>query len=333
MPKDSAVESIKTKFVASGGPAMKNVRKMLLQKFPDESLTSQAMRYLSRVTLHTAQPVFPALLSMGYEAVGGTDEKAVPFGEGILLVSFAADLHDDVIDQSTAKGKKQTILGKFGTATTILAGDMLLSMGMERFTEAARDLPKPKFELMIKWVSEAVLEICRAEALQLQLKNNAKVAPSQYLEVIKLKSVVPELCIKLGAFLGTDLLEEVERIGRFGRLYGINSVIVEEFADLLNIQEFVNRAKNECLPLPMIYASQNQDLFGEFQTLLASDITRKIHGKIVNLVLESEEVNELQKLLTKNALDGQNVIPENIKGKIRAELENLLLVPLKFFES
>lgn len=312
---------------------MKNVRNLLLEKFPDDTLTSQALRYLSKVTLRNAQPVFPALISMGYEAVGGTDQKSIPFGEAILLISFSADLHDDVIDQSTVKGKKQTVFGKFGAPTAILAGDILISLGIQQFTEVAKDLPKQKFELMMKWISDAVLEICRAEALQLQLKNAATITPVQYLEVIRLKSVVPELCIKIGAFLGTDRMENVEGLGRFGRLYGINSVIIEEFADLLTIQELVSRTKNECLPLPMIYANQNGKLNAEFKTLLSSEVTRKSHRQIVNLTLESKEVSELHNVLTKNALDGQKVLAKNAKGKIREELENLLLVPLKFFEA
>ena len=50
---------------------------------------------------------------MSCEAVGGDAEKTTPFGEAIVLISAAADLHDDVIDQSFKKGQKQTVLGKF----------------------------------------------------------------------------------------------------------------------------------------------------------------------------------------------------------------------------
>ena len=85
---------------------MKNARKKMLLNFKDDSYTSQALRYFSKVTLHNALPVFPALISMSCEAVGGDTEKTTPFGEAIVLISAAADLHDDVIDQSFVKGTK-----------------------------------------------------------------------------------------------------------------------------------------------------------------------------------------------------------------------------------
>ena len=223
---------------------MKNARRRLLQ-FKDDSYSSQALRHLSKVTLHNALPVFPALVTWAYEAVGGSNEKATPFGEAILLISFAADLHDDVIDQSVTKGPKQTVLGKFNAPTTILAGDILLVEGFKKLTQAAEYLPKEKSNTIINCVSEAVIEICTAEALQLQLKKKLDLTPSEYYQVIRLKAVVPELCMKIGALLGTSNMEDVEGIAQYGRIYGINSSLIEEFADLLNIDEFRNRLRHE----------------------------------------------------------------------------------------
>ena len=64
----------------NGGPALKLARKRLLQ-YDDDSYSSQALRHLSKVTLHNALPVFPALVSMANEAVCGDSEKAISFGQ------------------------------------------------------------------------------------------------------------------------------------------------------------------------------------------------------------------------------------------------------------
>jgi geranylgeranyl pyrophosphate synthase len=333
MSANTTIESVRKIFKIRGGSALRNVRKTLLQKYTDDSYSSQALRYLSKVTLHNALPVFPALLSMANEAVGGDSETAIPFGEGILLISFAADLHDDVIDQSFTKGSKQTVLGKFNAPTAILAGDIILVEGLRQLTQAAESLPKEKSKEIIKWVSESVFEICTAEALQFRLKDKTDLTPEEYYKVISLKAGVPELCMKIGAFLGTSNIKDVECLGRFGRVFGINSVIVEEFADLLNLEEFKNRLKHEIAPLPMLYANQNAVIRTNITNLLYSEIDKVVHEKIIDTVLDSIEVNELAKTMISNAEMGKNFLPMGIERKIREELENLLFVPLKIFQA
>jgi geranylgeranyl pyrophosphate synthase len=332
MSSKSSPADIKRTFKERGGTAMKNARKTL-SLFTDESYTSQALRHLSKVTLHNSLPVFPALVSMAYEAVGGNDERAVPLGEAILLTSFAADLHDDVIDKSTSKGVKQTIFGKFGEVTAILTGDILLVRGLKKLNEATEYLPNEQSKEIIQSVSDAIEEICTAEALQFKLKLGSEVTPQQYYEVIRLKAVVPELCMKIGAILGTNDSVSVKMLGEFGRIYGINSVIVEEFADLLNFDEFRNRLKNEIPPLPMLYALQNPNVKANLSILQNAELNADIHEKVVDAVLDSKEVDALHKLLVENATMGQRQLPKEVKGKLREELEALLFVPLKYFES
>lgn len=311
---------------------MKKVRKNL-SLYKDESYTSQALRHLSEVTLQKALPVFPALVSLAYKAVGGSDERDIPLGEAILLTSFAADLHDDIIDKSISKGAKQTIFGKFGEATAILTGDILLVKGLKKLTDATEHLPKEQYREIIQLFSGAVEEICTAEALQFKLKSQAQVTPQQYYEVIKLKAVVPELCMKIGALLGINNTVIINGMGEFGRIYGINSVIVEEFADLLILDEFQNRIKNEIPPLPLLYAMQNIDVKNKICSLLKAQLTADLHEKIVETILASKEVNALHSLLVENAAIGQKQLPKDIDEKIREQLDALLLVPLKYFES
>ena len=194
---------------------------------------------------------------MSCEAVGGDVEKTTPFGEAIVLISAAADLHDDVIDQSFVKGTKQTVLGKFNAGTAILAGDILLFEGFKRLNEASELIPKTQSKKIMKLVSDAIFEISTAEALETQLRGKLDLTPSELHKVIWLKAVVPELAMKIGAILGNGNSKAVKELGQFGRTYGINSIIIEEFADMLNVEELRNRLKNEYSPLPIIYALQN----------------------------------------------------------------------------
>jgi geranylgeranyl pyrophosphate synthase len=333
MSVNSKLMEIKREFKQKGGPAMKNARKRMLHNFKDSSLSSQALRYFSKVTLHNSLPVFPALISFSCEAVGGSAEKTTPFGEAIVLISSGADLHDDVIDKSSIKGSKQTVLGKFNQSTAILAGDILLVQGIKQLTDACDLLPKKQAKEIIELVSDAVFEICTAEALEIQLHNRLDLTPDQYHEVIRLKAVVPEVAMKIGALIGNGNLTDVKSLGQFGRIYGVNSIIIEEFADLFDIEELRSRLKNECPPLPIIYCLQNPEIKANIVPLLSLDLLdENTHKKIVETVLKSSEIQVLEKILVSNATLEQEQLSQKINRKIREELMNLLLVPLNYLE-
>jgi len=312
---------------------MENVKSQILTRFNDDSSLSQALRYFAEVTLHKPLPVFPALINMSCEAVGGNPEKAAPFAEAIVFISAAADLHDDVIDQSTQKNGNQTVLGKYGAVTAILAGDTLLSEGFKRLSEAGGQVSKKNFEEILQLVNDSIFGICKAENLEAQSHRKTDLRPDEFMEIAKLKAVVPELSMKIGAVLGGARLEDIEALGQFGRAYGVATIIAEEFADLLEFNEFKSRLKNECPPLPVVYALQNAQIKKTLLPLLDTEaLSKTTHRAIVEIVLESEEVNLLQKTFVSEAKVATKKLPKPINGKNREELENLLLVPLAYFE-
>jgi geranylgeranyl pyrophosphate synthase len=332
MSIDRKLMSIKRTFRRHGGQAMDNVRKGISLDYKDNSCLSQALGYFSEVTLSGALPVFPALISMSCEAVGGKAKDTTAFGEAMVLITAAADLHDDLIDASLVKGGKQTVLGKFGSTITILAGDVLLAEGLSRLHEAGSHISKDKSTEIVRLVSDAVYEICRAEALESRIRTNPDVPPQEYQEVIRLKSVVPMIAMKIGGILGNGDPKVVEMLGGFGRSYGIVSATVEEFADLLEIDELRNRLKNECLPLPMIYALQNIEIRKTLDPLLKSrELSRTTHKRIIDIVLASKEVAALQESLILAGKEAVKSLPYVVK-EIREELKNALLVPLSYFE-
>ncbi len=311
---------------------MKNARTRILQDFKDESTCSQALRYFSKVTLHGALPVFPALLSMAAEVVGGAPQETTLFGEALVFISASADLHDDVIDKSLQKGAKQTVLGKFGESVTILAGDILLVEGLRRLHEASEVIPKANSREIMRLISMAVSEISNGEVLETQLRTKKNLTPAEFHEVIRLKAVVPEVSMKIGALANKGNNRDVENLGQFGRIYGINSILIEEFVDLLDIQELNSRLKNECPPLPIIYALQDPRIKTDLISMLTHDLDESDHKKLVDMVLESKEIIAIHNILTQNAKNEQLKLKETIKGNIGEELTDLLLVPLQSLE-
>jgi geranylgeranyl pyrophosphate synthase len=332
MPSKNRGASIKKVFKLNGQKALEKATESLQEITNDNSQTSQALTYFSEKALQKALPIFPALITMSCKAIGGDTAKTVPIGEAIIFISAAADLHDDVIDQSMSKGEKQTVLGKFGVPISILSGDILIAKGYEKLNNATKTLPAEQTNKIFRLVSDAIVEICNAEAIETRLSRRLDLTPEAYFEIIKRKAVVPELAMQLGAIIGGGSASEIEALGQFGRAYGVISIIIEDLADLLNLEEMKNRLINECPPLPLIYSLQNSKLKQELMPLLSSPLNPKSHRRIVEIVLNSEEMQTLHQYLMKETNDGIKGLPQKIDEKIREELTNLLLAPLDCFE-
>lgn len=332
MPPKSRAASAKKGLKLNGQKALENARKSLQQITKDNSQTSQALAYFSESALQKALPVFPALIAMSCKALGGEVAKTVPVGEAIIFISAAADLHDDVIDQSLTKGSNQTVLGKFGMPTSILSGDILLAKGYEKLHNATKTLTVEESNQIFALVSAAIVEICNAEAIEAGFSGRLDLASEAYFDVIKRKAVVPELAMQLGAIIGGGNASEIEALGQFGRVYGVISIIIEDLADLLNLEEMKNRLSNECPPLPLIFALQNPTLKQELMPLISSALNPQSHQKIIEIVLNSTEMQTLHGYLVKEVNLGIKSISLKIDEKIREELANLLLAPLDCFE-
>jgi geranylgeranyl pyrophosphate synthase len=326
---ESKQKAIKDYLDQKGGLALENGRKSIIQNYKDSSVPSKALRYFARITLKNTWPVFPALTSIACEAVGGKIEAALPFGEALVLISGAADIHDDVIDQSPIKGRRQTVMGKFGANIAILSGDMLLAKGFKDLMDATDGLPQEQAKEIRRLLFDAIDEICIAEALEINLQRKFDINPKDFLEVLRLKAVVPEIAMKIGAIIAKGAEKDVELLGKYGRVFGINSLIIEEFADLFTLDELSCRFKNECLPLPIIYAFQNSLTKEALLPMLRMEpLNKKYHNKIIRITLDSEKTDLLIKLVIKNAKD-ELLALGNSYEKMRGKLQDLMLTPLE----
>jgi geranylgeranyl pyrophosphate synthase len=138
----------------------------------------------------------------------------------------------------------------------------------------------------------------------------------------------------MGAIVGKGNLESIEALGGFGRTFGEISIVADEFSDLFNPDELTSRLKNECPPLPLIYALQNRKARTALMPLLITDLSNeKTHDKIVNLTLSLPEVKSIAATLQAKAKRELEKIGPIIKRKSREELETILLAPLEFLNA
>ncbi len=64
------------------------------------------------------------------KAVGAIPKNLQSVATAMLLITSSGDIHDDIVDNSSRKFSRKTVVGKYGKEIALLAGDMLLIQGM-----------------------------------------------------------------------------------------------------------------------------------------------------------------------------------------------------------
>lgn len=236
------------------------------------------------------------MVSVACEAVGGDPEKAVPMQVVMLLLSAAFDLHDDVIDGSKTKYGKPTVLGKFGKDIALLVGDAFMMEALVLLHKLEKQFPKEKINAIWDIISSRVFELGDAEALEASMRGNIDVSPEECLRVLEKKASTFEAHMQVGAIIGDGNAGDIEVLGKYGRTLGVLMGIREDFIDIFEPEELQNRMKNECLPLPILYAFKTPQIKKSILKLLSNrKVSEADAERIVDLVFEANEVKMLEK--------------------------------------
>jgi geranylgeranyl pyrophosphate synthase len=272
----------------------------------------------------------PALISLTCEAVGGNPEEISPICASIVLIACAFDIHDDIMDQSTIKGQKQTVLGKFGTDIALLAGDALFMKGLMTLHKACEDLPTDRRQKILSSAENSFIELGNAQAKEASFKRKLTLSPQDYFKVIEMKASMSEAEAEIGAILGNGTHNEVQTSRRYGRKLGILMALRDDFIDIFEPDELLNRFKNECLPLPLLYALKNRQLKDKItRKLTKGTLTNADTEKIVDLIWDTEEVTHLRKQLHKIGMQAMHEAHDMKPSKARDEMLVLIRATLE----
>jgi heptaprenyl diphosphate synthase len=321
------LQTIKDLIEKNGQEAADKAKAEILNSKYDNGPVSSALKYFAKVNLKSGLPVFPALLTLSCKAMGKNSEKTVPVGASLALIAWAADIHDDIIDESLIKYSKKTVYGKFGSSIALLAGDALLIQGSNLLHKECEALTEQQKTKIIELVSEALFEISKAEAKEVKLRNKPDLTPKEVFELIELKAVVPALHCKVGAIIGQGTDQAIESLGNYGRIYGIVALMLEEFMDLMDYDELKNRIEHEYLPLPILCAFESEELKSRINALIETDsFNERNHGKLIELIMETKQTQELNKKMQNYTEKGVKEIGPITGNLATAELTTLLQV-------
>ena len=264
----------------------------------------------------------PALISLACEAVGGKPEAPDEVSAGIVLLTGAADMHDDIVDKSRAKGSLPTAYGKFGSDLVLLAGDILLLKALTQLNCALARYPLKTQNTIRRLVESSFYELGTATAAERTYKRKLDVDPAKYRELINRKGAVAEACARIGAIIGRGSIEEIEAMGTFGRALGVLMTLNHEFHDMSDSAELNNRWKNETLPLPIFYAFQDKESKHDILCLMTGRMTKRKANGIASAAMKTAEVEKLKADMIYMARDSA----ENTLRKIQANKRHFALL-------
>jgi len=256
----------------------------------------------------------PGLLAMACEAVCGDLQTAVRAQAAIALIAAAFDLHDDIIDKSTSKHRIPTVFCKFGEEIALLLGNAFLIEGFTLFDKSLEDLDQEKAKVL-ETLKQSLWEFGNAHALELSLRKRTDTSPEEYLEVVKMKAASIEGDMRIGAIIGGGTRKEVEALARYGRILGTLAMLREEFVDVFDAEELNQRIFNEYLPIPILYAMQDEVTKEKIQGLLAKGkVADNDVDILVDVIFEAKGVKKLRRSMRKLVTDATR-IAHNVRNK------------------
>lgn len=282
-----------------GKKAVETAKQYVLRKNIDYEPLNEAIKYFMNEFWFDV--LHPALISIACEAVGGNPDETTNVGAAVVLLAGGADIHDDIIDQSTIKEPLPTVFGKFGRDIAILAGDILLAQGLYLLHDACENQSKENKRKILDSILGVYYEICAGEAKEVSFRGKLDISKNIYLDIIRQKVAAAEATTRIGAILGGGSKEEIELLSHYGRTYGILLALRDEFIDVYEPDELSNRINKECVPLPILLALKDKSMGPLILELLQKEKTEKTIEALVNLTIEFTETRALVDEMTQLA--------------------------------
>jgi geranylgeranyl pyrophosphate synthase len=317
---EKAAKEVKKIFEERGSQPLKKAMVSIKQEKIKCGETKKAISYFAS---YWRDLLRPSLVSIACEVVGGNPMTTAHIGKSLTLLSGATDIHDDLIDKTMIKEKRDTVLGKFGRDVALLAGDALIFKGFAELFEGLTrlDIPLKKKLAISRMINGLYFELCDGEAMELRFRGRTDVKPEEYLHVLRKKAADIEICMRAGAMLGGGNKKQVSSLGEYGRLLGMIVLLRNDLEDLLDFDTGLNsRIKNESLPLPILYALENEKKKDQILSILGKkEVKREEAEKLFKLVFEAEGIKKLWMLFV-NLKDEANNKIKGLKNNISLKL-------------
>jgi len=179
------------------------------------------------------RPILTLLTGMGF----GVDvEQLMPAALAVEVLHTFTLVHDDIMDNDTQRRGRATVHVTWNTNTAILSGDGLMALAFRLLMETN----SPQIRRMGREFSQAMLEICEGQALDMEFEQRESVPADEYLDMVGKKTGrLLGLACQLGALIATDDEQVVTNLKYFGielgQAFQIQDDLLEISSDVKNM--------------------------------------------------------------------------------------------------
>ena len=194
--------------------------------FPDEPKNLyDASQYILKIG---GKRVRPVCVLMGNELFDDIDPDAYEVGTAIELFHNFSLIHDDIMDKAPLRRGMETVHTKYGDATALLAGDVMLVAAYDHINKI-----KPiHLQRIIYLFNKTAKEVCEGQQLDMDFEKLQSVSFEEYERMITLKtSVLLAASLQMGAILGGAGGGNQQHLYEFGKNLGIAFQVQDDYLD------------------------------------------------------------------------------------------------------
>ncbi|MEP7232861.1 MAG: polyprenyl synthetase family protein [Ginsengibacter sp.] len=172
--------------------------------------------------------VRPLLCLMGNELFEDVKPDAYHVAAAIELFHNFTLVHDDIMDKAPLRRGMQTVHIKYGDATALLAGDVMLVVAYEYLNKVRGEYTHKILSIF----NTMAKQVCEGQQLDMEFEKNDDVNLENYVEMIGLKtSVLLGASLQAGALIGGAGLGNQEHLYEFGKNIGIAFQVQDDYLD------------------------------------------------------------------------------------------------------
>lgn len=238
----------------------------------------------------------PMMCMLCAEVVGGDYRDTREAFLALELIHNGTLVHDDIIDEDLFRRGIPSVQVKYDIKRAVLTGDALLSLGLKY----ASMTNNPK---VVHMLAETALKMVQGVALQTFFRRK-KVAENTYLKINYLKSgSLFECAAALGGIVSSDIPEDYEALGQFGRNFGDAYQIRDDICGVYTETEHDDLSRNDLLngdiSLPLIYALESEEISKQdVSTLMMLYLGEK----------ETADIEEIRRIYEESGALGRSIV-------------------------
>ncbi|UCC33144.1 MAG: polyprenyl synthetase family protein [Candidatus Bathyarchaeota archaeon] len=288
--------------------------------------------------------VRPAMTVLCCEAVGGSDEAAIPAAAGIELIHNYTLIFDDIIDRSDLRRGLPTLRAVYGDVMAFLAGMHY----REAIFEAARR--SAKAERIEKLFSLTIRKIIEGERLDVLYEQGGRgseyiskmrfkhVSEDDYRRMIEAKTAVLfEAACKAGGVAGGGRAPEIYGLSRYGWNCGVAFQMKDDILDIVGETERLGKPAGKDIEehklgnivvLNSLEELSKPERDEVLQTLRSQKISDSAMSNIMELISSTKAVErayEKTKFLAQRAQMSLNALPPSEAKHILLSLADFII--------